>query len=139
MLHSFLLLTCGGASVPRYDSSFPLGMSDVRAKHFRQDAANSKNLTLCNQKYRLFFYLLGKSFAPTSVGRITREPDAVSVPSFRVERFVTAPLPHRPGRADFPHPVPANSDSLKDNYGIFHPFVKKLPQSTMRFLALCYL
>ena len=25
---------------------------------------------------------------------------------FRVERFVASPLPHRPGRADFPHPVP---------------------------------
>ncbi len=76
-----LLLTYYGASVPRYDSAFHLAMSEVRAKHFRQDAANAKNLTLCNQKYRLFFYLLGKCFAPTSVGRITREPDAVPVPS----------------------------------------------------------
>ncbi len=53
-----------------------LVMSEVRVKHFCQDAANLKNLTLCNQKHRLFLYLLGKCFAPTSVGRITREPNA---------------------------------------------------------------
>ena len=76
-----LLLTCWGASVPRYDSAFHLGLFDVRAKHFRQDAANLKNLSLCNQKHRLFLYLLGKCFAPTNVGRITREPDAAPVPS----------------------------------------------------------
>ena len=76
-LAGLLLLTCCGASVPRYDSAFHLAMFEVRAKHFRQYAANSKNLTLCNQKHRLFFYCLGKCFAPTSLGRITREPDAV--------------------------------------------------------------
>ena len=72
-----MLLTCSSASVPRYDSAFYLAMFEVRAKHFCQDTANSKNLTLCNQKHRLFLYLLGKCFAPTGVGRITREPDAV--------------------------------------------------------------
>ena len=46
-----LLLTYGGASVPRYDSAFHPGMFDVRAKHFRQEASNSKILTLCNQKH----------------------------------------------------------------------------------------
>ena len=71
-----LLLTYCGAPVPRYDSTFHLELSEVRAKHFRQKAANSKNLTLCNQKHRLFLCLLGKCFAPTSIGRITREPDA---------------------------------------------------------------
>ena len=76
-----LLLTCCGASTPRYDSTCYLALSEVRAKHFRQDAANSKNLTLCNQKHWLFLYLLGKCFAPTNVGRITREPDAVPIPS----------------------------------------------------------
>ncbi|MDZ7692697.1 MAG: hypothetical protein U5K69_16490 [Balneolaceae bacterium] len=34
--------------------------------------------------------------------------------SFRVERFVTSPLPHRPVRADFPHTVPLNLVSLKE-------------------------
>ena len=29
-----------------------------------------------------------------------------STPAFRVERFVTSPLPHRPVLADFPHTVP---------------------------------
>ena len=61
-----LLLTYGGASVPRYDSAFHLAMPEVRAKHFRQDDVNSKDLTLRNQKHRLFLYLLGKCFAPTS-------------------------------------------------------------------------
>ena len=32
---------------------------------------------------------------------------------FRVERFVTSPLPHRPVRADFPHTVPLSVNSLK--------------------------
>jgi hypothetical protein len=32
---------------------------------------------------------------------------------FRVERVVTSPLPHRPGRAAFPHPVPRQLVSLK--------------------------
>lgn len=31
---------------------------------------------------------------------------------FRVERFVTSPLPHRPVRAAFPHTVPLKSVSL---------------------------
>ncbi|MFH1159675.1 MAG: hypothetical protein V1733_01840, partial [bacterium] len=39
----------------------------------------------------------------------------VSRTTFRVERFVTSPLPHRSGRADFPHPVPHLTDSLKDS------------------------
>ncbi len=42
---ALLLLTCSGASVPRYDSAWYLTLSEVRAKHFRQDAASSKNLT----------------------------------------------------------------------------------------------
>ena len=54
------------ASVLRYDSACYLALSEVKAKHFRQNAANSINLTLCNQKHRLFFYLLGKCFAPTN-------------------------------------------------------------------------
>ena len=66
-ISKFLLLLCGGASVPRYDSAFHLGMFDVRAKHFRQDTVNLKNLTLCNPKNRLFLYLLGECFAPTSL------------------------------------------------------------------------
>ena len=42
-----------------------------------------------------------------TVGDTNKEPG-----NFRVERFVTSPLPHRPGRADFPHPVPQVMDSL---------------------------
>jgi len=78
-----LLLTCCGASVPRYDSAFHLAMSEVRAKHFRQDTANSKNLTLCNQKHRLFLYLLGKCFAPTNPAESlgNRTPYQFPVPS----------------------------------------------------------
>jgi hypothetical protein len=34
--------------------------------------------------------------------------------TFRVERFVTSPLPHRPVRAAFPHTVPLKSDSLNN-------------------------
>ena len=34
---------------------------------------------------------------------------------FRVERFVTLPLPHRPVRAAFPHTVPLKSASLIDS------------------------
>jgi hypothetical protein len=30
----------------------------------------------------------------------------------RVDGGVTVPIPHRPGRADFPHPVPHERDSL---------------------------
>jgi len=33
---------------------------------------------------------------------------------FRVERFVTSPLPHRSGRAELPHPVPLLMVSLKE-------------------------
>lgn len=35
--------------------------------------------------------------------------------SVRVEQVVAFLLPHRPGRADFPHPVPLNPVSLKEN------------------------
>ena len=78
-----LLFVCCGASVPRYDSAFHLAMSEVRAKHFRQDTANSKNLTLCNQKHRLFLYLLGKCFAPTNPAESlgNRTPYQFLVPS----------------------------------------------------------
>ncbi len=37
---------------PRYNSVCCLGMFKVRAKNLRQDTANLKNLSLCNQKYR---------------------------------------------------------------------------------------
>ncbi len=49
---------------------------DVRSKGeaFPSKRFGLKKITLCNQKHRLFFYLLGKCFALTSVGRITREP-----------------------------------------------------------------
>jgi hypothetical protein len=40
--------------------------------------------------------------------------DKPQIPSFRVERFVASPLPHRPVRADFLHTVPPKSDSLLD-------------------------
>ncbi len=74
---------------PSLDTILPvIAMSEVRTKHFRQDTANLKNLMLCNQKHRLFLYLLGKCFASTSVSRITREPDVVKGNGYRVE---TAP------------------------------------------------
>jgi hypothetical protein len=34
--------------------------------------------------------------------------------NFRVERFVTSPLPHRPVLASFSHTVPLKSVSLED-------------------------
>jgi len=43
----------------------------------------------------------------------------------RVERFVTSPLPHRPGRADFPHPVPQVMDSLHKQNDRFLAWLKK--------------
>ncbi len=47
---------------------------------------------------------------------------------FRVERFVTSALPHRPVRADFPHTVRLITASLKDTldrysyHSILYPF-----------------
>lgn len=38
--------------------------------------------------------------------------------AIRVERVVTSPLPHRSGRAAFPHPVPQKSGSLKGCKGV---------------------
>ena len=48
---------------------FCLSSCDVRSKGeaFPSRRCKLKNLTLCNQKYRLFLYLLGKCFAPTSL------------------------------------------------------------------------
>jgi APA family basic amino acid/polyamine antiporter len=43
------------------------------------------------------------------------------ISGFRVERFVTSPLPHRPVRADFPHTVPLFMVSLK--VSVYNPWL----------------
>jgi len=55
------------------------------------------------------------SAALNKKGHVPHKHDPLFLISVRVEQVVAFLLPHRPGRADFPHPVPLNPVSLKEN------------------------
>jgi hypothetical protein len=82
-------------------------------------------VTVLSQMFRgLFLHYLGKAFAAGELNFFTahrhlHEPAAFRrylVPVWntecRVDGGVAVPIPHRPGRADFPHPVLHERDSL---------------------------
>jgi hypothetical protein len=56
---------------------------------------------------------------------------------FRVERFVTSPLPHRPVRAAFPHTVPLNSASLIDSCDKLSRNLSPCGQAILARSAIC--
>ena len=76
-----LLLTYGGASVPRYDSAFHLAMHEVRAKHFSQDAANAKKINVVQPRASIIFLFVREMLRPykcrqnhSGTGRGQRQP-----------------------------------------------------------------
>ena len=69
-------MTYCGASVPRYDSGFHFAMFEVRAKHFRQYAADIKKFNVVQSTTSIISLYVREMLRPYKSGRITRETDA---------------------------------------------------------------